>query len=709
MPPTDTQLANRLNPTPDNINVPTEGAVFTSNNNFYPTAYTIKNGQVSQLTQNSITANTDLRRNDGTIIKAGTSGKAGDFNNTQPANSNYDGALWSNGYSTPGYTNDQVGSLPNFNLGDIQSYIDKFGKLPPGSGSASATLNNTPNAAATPQQIADNKGVQAEQLAGDQGKNVTVNPDGTVSKNPLGTPAAQTPTSTGSTQTPNTAGAAAGAPINYTKSPLETIDQYNARIAASGGPSAPTGTSTGAAGTIDTNYQMKPGETIDSYNARIAAYNAQKPVTTVSGQPGSSGTMAETQASTGAPDPYAGLDPVAKQVKMYTDAYSALGLNTIKQQFDDYTKQQADLTDEMNQKIQDTQNNPWLSQGVSDRTVQRIKDSYATKLDTLTHLLTLTDSLYKQGQAQVDTMVSAANADIKATNDLAQKQIDAANALAKDNSVHSELVNGVPHDLLINNETGKTVADLGPSASTASSGFSLSAGQTRFDANGNPIASVATKPTSSNTPSPTSTSSNTLANDTQAVLEGRNTMYNIRQTMGRSNSAATYMANLRDAIAKEDPKFDFVASDAGGKSVSTAYVQKATGAINSVIPNIQKVVDLSNQVSRIGVTGVDALLQKGGTIINNQKVSNFHEAQKLIADEIGVALGAGTVSDMKLQLGFDITDPSVSQEVFASNMGLVNQFLQNRLAGLNSLRYSSSTVGGSSGGDTASLAAQYGI
>ena len=61
-------------------------------------------------------------------------------------------------------------------------------------------------------------------------------------------------------------------------------------------------------------------------------------------------------------------------------------------------------------------------------------------------------------------------------------------------------------------------------------------------------------------------------------------------------------------------------------------------------------------------------------------------------------IGAGSVSDMKLQLGFDVTDPNVSQEVFASNMGIVKQFIQNRLAGLNSLRYQSSTVAGNGTG-----------
>lgn len=183
-----------------------------------------------------------------------------------------------------------------------------------------------------------------------------------------------------------------------------------------------------------------------------------------------------------------------------------------------------------------------------------------------------------------------------------------------------------------------------------------------------------------------------IANDVEAVLEGRNTLYNIRQTMGRTNAAAAYMQKMRDTIAKIDPKFDFVASDAGGKFVSSTFYQKAYSAITSVEPNIDKAVELSDQVARIGVRGVDALLQKTAMQFGNTTVSNFHEAQKLIADEIGLALGQGTVSDMKLQLGFDVTDPNTSQEVFASNMKIVKEFIENRKTALNDQRYHSSVV-----------------
>lgn len=193
-----------------------------------------------------------------------------------------------------------------------------------------------------------------------------------------------------------------------------------------------------------------------------------------------------------------------------------------------------------------------------------------------------------------------------------------------------------------------------------------------------------------------------IAGDVEDVLSGKNTLLNIRQTMGRTNAAAAYMQNMRNAIHAIDPNFDFIASDAGGKFVSSTFYQKALSAITSVEPNIDKAVQLSNQVNRSGLAYVNNLLQKGSIQIGNTKVSNFREAQSLIADEIGLALGQGAVSDMKLQLGFDITDPSLSAEQFASNMALVKEFLANRKKALQDQRYSSSVSGGT-GTDNSTL------
>jgi len=71
--------------------------------------------------------------------------------------------------------------------------------------------------------------------------------------------------------------------------------------------------------------------------------------------------------------------------------------------------------------------------------------------------------------------------------------------------------------------------------------------------------------------------------------------------MGRNKDAAKDMENLRSMIREKDSTFDFVDSDAGAKFFGSTYGQKAIAAVDSVLPNVDKIVDLSNQVSRIGV------------------------------------------------------------------------------------------------------------
>ena len=129
--------------------------------------------------------------------------------------------------------------------------------------------------------------------------------------------------------------------------------------------------------------------------------------------------------------------------------------------------------------------------------------------------------------------------------------------------------------------------------------------------------------------------------------------------------------------------------------MSSNYYQRSISAVSSVLPNIDKVAELSKDVDRIGVKGIDAILQKSAMQLGSTKVTSLHQARKMLADEIGLALGQGTVSDMKLQLGFDVTDPAVSDENFVKNMALVKEFVENRKKGLNQLRYHSDTVPGS--------------
>lgn len=197
-----------------------------------------------------------------------------------------------------------------------------------------------------------------------------------------------------------------------------------------------------------------------------------------------------------------------------------------------------------------------------------------------------------------------------------------------------------------------------------------------------------------------------IASNAQDILEGRNTLYNIKQTMGRSNQAASFMESLRNEIKKFDPKFDFVASDAGGKAVSTPYYQRSLVAINAVLPNVDKLIQLQSQVPNGDIKALNSLIQKGGLQFGSTKIASLKQAQRLIGDELGLALGNGNVSDMKLQLGLDATDTTLPEEAFAASLGIVKEFLNNRKTALTDLRYASPTVQKPVGGTITPEAAQ---
>ena len=115
----------------------------------------------------------------------------------------------------------------------------------------------------------------------------------------------------------------------------------------------------------------------------------------------------------------------------------------------------------------------------------------------------------------------------------------------------------------------------------------------------------------------------------------------------------------------------------GFKFACDPKVQTALAAVDNVLPNLQRAVNLSDQITRYDEPAVNDVLAKIRFQMGNQKVSNFRQLQKILGDEIGIALGAGGMTDMKLQLGLDIVDPDLlARDVFlqhATGAGLSDQ------------------------------------
>lgn len=407
-------------------------------------------------------------------------------------------------------------------------------------------------------------------------------------------------------------------------------------------------------------------------------------------------------------------NPVKTYTDQYNDVLTNLGIPTLKTTIDDTSKKYADLQDEKNGLIQDVNDNPWLSETDRARGINSINNKYQAKEALLTAQLTLYNNMYTQGINQANTIMGDVVQEQQTTQANAQKALEANTKIVQDYGVSTPYYT-IDGQTIIRSSDGKVyssydqwVADGGGQGVPVQmiGGQMTQKDQATFQIqlqNADTARINALKKTNSSSPTVSTVGGNgilvggikvdpTIANDVQAVLEGRNTLASIKTNVGKSTAGQAYMKSLRDAITSIDPSFDFIASDAGGKFVSSTFYQKAVSAITSVLPNIDEAIKLSDTVKRIGFAPADKLLQSGEILFGNTKVANFHEAQKLIADEIGLALGQGSVSDMKLQLGFDITDPNLSADVFSSNLGIVKQFIQNRLDALNNQRYSSPTT-----------------
>jgi hypothetical protein len=137
-------------------------------------------------------------------------------------------------------------------------------------------------------------------------------------------------------------------------------------------------------------------------------------------------------------------------------------------------------------------------------------------------------------------------------------------------------------------------------------------------------------------------------------------------------------AAIYDLARDLNPEFDPAQYEMGFKYASNPKTRNALVSIDQVVPNINRMVDLSNQISRTDLPSVNALLNSAKFQLGSRKVSNFRQMQKLIGDELGIALGAGGMSDMKLQLGLDIVDPNLGPEQFFNSMQNVKDFLQQR-------------------------------
>lgn len=138
----------------------------------------------------------------------------------------------------------------------------------------------------------------------------------------------------------------------------------------------------------------------------------------------------------GLPEAGSGKTITQQAIDDYQSIYTALGIPTIKEAYTNSQKDFTDIQNELNDKVADINEDPWLSEGVRVARIGKLQDRYEAKLNTATSKMNFYKSLIDQGEAQARDIMGeihhAQSDTITAVNqaiDIAQKQVDASNAL----------------------------------------------------------------------------------------------------------------------------------------------------------------------------------------------------------------------------------------------------------------------------------------
>jgi len=141
--------------------------------------------------------------------------------------------------------------------------------------------------------------------------------------------------------------------------------------------------------------------------------------------------------------------------------------------------------------------------------------------------------------------------------------------------------------------------------------------------------------------------------------------------------------NILKLAHQLNPNFVESQFEQGQKFGANANTQKTLAAIDAVENTFGIISGLVDQAVNTGIPILNKIVMPGVISVGNVKTSNFATVATALADELSGVLGYGSATDMKLQLGIDLTTPTQSPEQFKTNLQYVEQLVENRKTGIN--------------------------
>lgn len=139
---------------------------------------------------------------------------------------------------------------------------------------------------------------------------------------------------------------------------------------------------------------------------------------------------------------------------------------------------------------------------------------------------------------------------------------------------------------------------------------------------------------------------------------------------------------ILDKAEQVNPDFNAALFEQGYKFAANPKTQMAMASIASVEPNIDRLIALSDKWDRTKFPSFNAFLKAVKFQWGDRTVTNLEQLQTIVGDELGTALGSGSASDLKVELGLKMAGGNASAENFRSTLMEVKHALTNRKRGL---------------------------
>lgn len=205
------------------------------------------------------------------------------------------------------------------------------------------------------------------------------------------------------------------------------------------------GTTVGALVSLNPNI-TDPDKIYQGQEIKVAQQMAQQPA------PAKSETAPKATEPTTEPTETYQTPTVKDTMKLYEEAYKQTGASENLKQKNKYLDEAKIVTDEMNDKIEALNNDPWLSSSSRAEQVEKLKDKYALRLNTLSNFAKLFEAQYETDVATAKFLATGMQEDQQFAMNMAMKKQEAIEAL---NEKDMQIVQSDGGIYSIDKKTGK--------------------------------------------------------------------------------------------------------------------------------------------------------------------------------------------------------------------------------------------------------------